>query len=133
MARTYNIFVSHSWKNIDQLIKLRDLLQKRGYFHVQFLEATPDVPINSDRAAYIKKKLKQRIENSDVVLAISGVYATKSYWMNWEIKTANSLNIPIIGVSPRGQIKNSSFVQNYSVDLVNWYTESIVNAIRKHA
>ena len=50
MANEYRIFISHSWSNIDDLKSLRKLLEQRGYFNVEFEEATPDVPINADKA-----------------------------------------------------------------------------------
>ena len=70
MAKTYTIFISHSWAYVADLNNLKNLLENRGYFNVQFEEATPDVPINSENANYIKHRLRQKISNSDVVLGI---------------------------------------------------------------
>ena len=71
MAKDYKIFISHSWKYPDDLKNLRNLLNQRGYFNVEFQEASQEEPINSANAAYIKQVLKSKILNSDVVLAIS--------------------------------------------------------------
>lgn len=133
MAKTYNIFISHSWTYVDDLKNLRNLLDSRGYFSIDFQEATPDVPINSENANYIKQRLKARILNSNAVLGIAGVYATHSEWMSWEIQTAYNNEIPIIGVIPRGQERISAVVNNYSIVNVRWNTESIVDAIRNNA
>ncbi len=133
MARTYNVFISHSWQYIDDLKKLRDLLKKRGYFNVEFEEATPDEPINSENAEYIKRRLKEKIKNSDIILGIAGVYASYSDWMEWELDTAIANEIPIVGVIPRGQLRISTVVSSRAKEVVGWNTESIVNAIRKWA
>ena len=133
MAKTYTIFISHSWAYIDDLNNLKGLLENRGYFNVQFEEATPDVPINSDNAYYIRQRLKQKISNSDVVLGIAGIYASHSEWMAWELDKALELGKPIIGVVPRGAERVSTVVSSRANEIVRWNTDSIVEAIRKWA
>lgn len=133
MAKEYKIFISHSWKYPDDLTNLRNLLNKRGYFNVEFQEASQDEPINSKNASYIKQVLKRKILESDVVIAISGIYASYSDWIDWEVKTSYNNDIPIIGVAPWGQERTSKTVTNCSIADVKWNTESIVRAIRTHA
>jgi len=133
MARTYSVFISHSWAHVDDLRALRDLLEKRGYFHVEFEESSPDKPINSENPEYIKRRLREKISNSDIVLGIPGMYASRSDWMKWELDTAMAEGIPIVGVIPWGQERVSSVVKLRAIECVGWNTESIVKAIRKHA
>ena len=133
MAKNYKIFISHSWSYSSDLTDLQNLLNSRGYFNVEFTEASKDVPINSTNATYIKAKLRAKISTSDVVLALAGIYASHSDWMPWELDTAKSLGIPIIGVIPRGQERISQEVYSRSVVDVKWSTESIVETIINHA
>ncbi len=133
MAKNYKIFISHSWSHSSDLTSLQKLLNSRGYFNVEFTEVSKDVPITSTNAAYLKARLKSKISSSDVVLALAGVYASHSEWMPWELDTAKSLNIPIIGIIPSGQERISQEVYSRSVVDVKWNTESIVEAIRNHA
>jgi hypothetical protein len=132
MAKDYKIFISHSWSYTEDLEALQKLLNARGYFNVTFLEATKKTPIDSENAAYVKTVLKARILQSDIVLALAGVYATHSDWMIWELETAKANNIPIVGVIPRGQERISTEVYSRSIVDVKWNTESIVDAIRTH-
>lgn len=110
MAKDYKIFVSHSWAHSEGLEALQKLLNSRGYFNVEFMEASKKVPINSVSAPYVKTVLRQRIVNSDIVLALAGIYASHSEWMVWELETAKINTIPIIGVIPRGQERISTEV-----------------------
>jgi hypothetical protein len=130
MARNYKVFISHSWSHIEDLRSLRNLLENRGYFNVEFEEATPDIPINSDNAYYVRQRLKQKISNSDIVLGIAGIYASHSEWMEWELDKALELGISIVGVIPRGAERISTVVSSRSKQDVRWNTESIVEAIR---
>ncbi|WP_444895506.1 TIR domain-containing protein [Microbulbifer sp. SSSA005] len=133
MAKKYNIFISHSWQNSDALRSLRRLLNDRGYFNVEFEEVSKDEPIDSKNASYIKNRLAEKIGNSNIVLGLAGMYASHSDWMEWELDKALDLNIPIVGVIPRGQERISTTVSSRSKVDVGWYTESIVAAIRDFA
>lgn len=133
MAKTYQVFISHSWSHVNDLRNLRNLLESRGYFHVEFTEVPPKNPINSANAYYVKQRLSEKIASSDVVLGIAGIYASYSDWMEWELDKAIANNIPIIGVVPWGQINISRVVSNRAKEIVRWNTESIVAAIRRNA
>jgi hypothetical protein len=133
MAKDYKIFISHSWAHTDDLEALQKLLNDRGYFNVEFMEASKKVPINSENAPYVKSVLKQKILNSDIVLGLAAIYASHSEWMIWELETAKNNGIPIVGVIPRAQERISSEVYSRSIVDVRWNTESIVAAIRSHA
>ena len=133
MAKEYHIFISHSWAYPDDLRNLRNLLNERGYFNVEFEEASANEPINSGNAVYIKNRLKQKISNSNIVLGIAGMYASYSDWMVWELDKALELDIPIVGVAPWGQERVSKTVSDRAKEVVRWNTESIVTAIRKWA
>lgn len=133
MAKDFHIFISHSWKYPEDLENLRNLLRNRGYFNVEFEEASPDEPINSVNASYIKQRLKRKIENSNIVLGIAGMYASYSDWIEWELGKATELRVPIVGVIPRGQERISTTVSYRAKENVRWNTESIVTAIRKWA
>lgn len=133
MAKDYKIFISHSWSYTEDLEALQKLLNSRGYFNVEFLEATKKTPINSESAPYVKSVLKSKILQSDIILALAAIYASHSDWMIWELETAKAHNIPIVGIIPRGQERISTEVYSRSIVDVKWNTESIVEAIRAHA
>ncbi len=133
MVKTYTIFVSHSWDHSDDLDNLHNLLSRRGYFYYDSQEVTKSSPINSENATYIKQRLRERIKNSNILLALTGIYASHSDWMKWEIETAKELGIPIVGIIPRGQVRISQVVFANSIVDVHWNTESIVQAIRSYA
>ncbi|QEY57736.1 hypothetical protein FXF61_00425 [Pseudomonas sp. C27(2019)] len=133
MAKEYKIFISHSWQYTDTLESLRNLINARSHFSATYEESTKDKPINSEDESYVKTRLAQKIGNSDIVLALAGVYASHSSWIEWELDKAIELDIPIVGVIPSGQERTSTIVSSRSIVDVRWNTESIIAAIRKHA
>lgn len=133
MAKNYNVFISHSWDHLDDLYSLRQHLQERGYFNVDFSEVTPENAIKSENIYYVHARVAQRIANADIVIGLAGVYASHSDWMTWELDKAIELSKPILGVIPRGQERISTVVSNRADKMVRWNTESIVAAIRELA
>ncbi len=130
--KDYKIFISHSWDNDQHHKDLKKKLEDAGYLNVDFEEATKYEPINSEDAKYIKQALKKKINNSNIVLGLAGMYANYSDWMEWELDTAHGI-IPIVGVIPWGQERVSTVVSSKSKEDVRWNIDSIVAAIRKHA
>lgn len=133
MAKEYKIFISHSWQYTDTLEALRKLINARDYFSAAYEESTKDKPINSEDVGYLKRRLAEKILGSDIILALAGVYASHSSWMQWELDKAIELGTPIVGIIPSGQDRISSIVSSRSIDNVRWNTESIIAAIRAHA
>lgn len=133
MAKTYYVFISHCWDYNDVLQNLKSLLDNRGYFSAEYTHVEKSEPINSTNASVIKYRITRKLEKSDVVLAIAGVYASYSDWMPWEMDKAKELGLNVIGVIPRGQEHISQEVYKRSVIDVRWNADSIVDAIRKYA
>ena len=133
MIRTYKVFISHSWDYVDDLMNLRRLLNNRPYFNAIYEEIPPHEAINSANATYIKDRIRKRIEESDVVIGMAGMYGSYSEWMKWEIETAKSIGKPVIAVVPWGQERVSSIKAGQADRIVRWNTESIVSAIRELA
>lgn len=133
MTKEYKIFISHSWQYTNTLEALRNLINARSNFSATYEESTKDKPINSEDESYVKTRLTQKIGNSNIVLALAGVYASHSSWMEWELDKAIELEIPIVGVIPSGQERISTIVSTRSTTDVRWNTESIIAAIRTHS
>lgn len=133
MAKTYSLFISHSWDHDDTLQSLKNLLNGRGYFSAVYTQVEKDCPINSEKAAVVKANITKRLQESDVLLAIAGVFASHSEWMQWEMDKAKELGLNVIGVIPRGQERISKEVYTRSVKDVRWNADSIVEAIREYS
>lgn len=66
-------------------------------------------------------------------MAIAGVFASHSEWMQWEMDKAKELGLNVIGVIPRGQEHISKEVYTRFVKDVRWNADSIVEAIREYS
>ena len=69
-----------------------------GYFDIKFEDTSIGVSINSEDANYIKRRIKEKIEESKTVLVLIGKETHKSEWVEWEIEKASELNKKLVAV-----------------------------------
>jgi hypothetical protein len=77
--------------------------------------------------------LNKQVRPVNCVLILGGMYAAHSEWILKEIKLAQDLNKPIVGIYPWGQQNMPLAIQNAAIELVGWNTSSIVSAIRRNS
>jgi len=135
MAKTYNLFISHSWSYSDAYEKLIALLRKRPYFAFRDYSVPKDDPIhNAPNSQALYDAIKRQMTWCHVVLVMAGVYATYSTWIRKEIRVAKTefqTPKPVIAIKPWAQTNISQFVRENADEIVAWNTESIIDAIRK--
>ena len=130
----YNLFISHSWNHGDAYDRLENLLKARAYFDYRNYSVPKDDPIHTnetDKDLY--EAIRNRIQLTQVVVNMAGVYATYSKWINKEIDIAQNafaVATSILAVEPWGSEKTSLVVKNAAEKIVGWNTESVVDAFQ---
>ena len=135
MAKTYNLFISHSWTYGDAYEKLCKLLNNARNFSFRNYSVPMDDPVhNADNMRELYDAIKARVVFCQVVLIMAGKYGTYSKWIRREIKIANEdYDKPILAIRPWANEQVSSVVSNAANKLVGWNTNSIVSGIREIA
>ncbi|MCD8286863.1 MAG: TIR domain-containing protein [Clostridia bacterium] len=128
----YNLFISHSWKYADQYDRLVALLDAKDNFDFKNYSIPMDDPINdTDSDKELKEAIRNHISPASCVIVLAGVYATYSKWINIEIELAQEMGKKILAVKIRGNVEVSTVVSDAADEIVNWNTDSIVEAIRR--
>lgn len=133
------VFISHAWDYSDHYTKLSEWV-----FHMQwhwtqnnqpiYFENTSipkNDPVHARGKQALENAIANRIAQSHVIVAPSGLYASHSEWIKFELQVAMQFNIPIVQVNPWAQEKKSTIVQQYANHEVGWNSQSVVNAIIK--
>ncbi len=135
--KTYRLFISHSWDYHECYERLVNILDKAPNFKWHNHSVPKSKPVLDPDKKFSKKKLMEelgeQIQGAHCVLILGGMYATHSYWIEKEIETFVKTEKPIIGIVPWGQEQVPRVVQDAATEMVGWNTDSIVDAIRKHA
>jgi hypothetical protein len=135
MAKTYNLFLSHSWAYPDAYYGLKNLLDKDITFNYSDYSIPKNDPIHTngtDRELY--NAIKNKISPCSAVLIMAGVYSSYSKWIDKEIKIAkNEFILPkkIIAIEPWGSEKTSAVVKNNADKVVGWNSRPIMSAIKE--
>lgn len=134
---TYNLFISHSWAYGDAYDRLVEFLDAAPYFSYKNYSVPKDDPIHTngtDKELYAA--IQRKIQLTQVVVILAGVYASHSKWINKEIRiaqTAFTITTPILAVEPWAAEKTSRPVKDAANLIVGWNTKSIVGGIRELA
>jgi hypothetical protein len=79
-------------------------------------------PYNSERAEYIRSRLKERINQSSTTVVYVSENTAKSHWVEWEVKTSLELGKRVIamykGDAPPSNMP--SWLQNTNITKVAW-------------
>ena len=135
MAKTYNLFISHSWTYSDAYEKLIGLLDNDSNFSYKNYSVPKDDPIHTkgtDKELY--QAIKNQMSSCSVVLILAGVYASYSKWINKEIIIAQeefSTPKKIIAIEPWGSEKTSTVVKDAADKIVKWNSSSVISAIKE--
>ena len=132
----YNLFISHSWNYSDAYEKLVDLLDNHPYFSYRNYSVPRQEALiirGSNYRAQLKSKIRNQMYFCNVIIILSGVYASYSNSIQLEIEVAQELVKPIIAIAPWGADKTSSVVNEAADTIVRWNTSSIVDAIRAYS
>lgn len=94
--KKYDVFISHRFSNLDEVIVLYNILNKRGYSCYCDWSCDTTFLIRDLANEYTAEILKIRIEQSSVVVFLDN--KTSSSWVNLELEHAKKLNKKIFNL-----------------------------------
>jgi hypothetical protein len=136
--RHYNVFISHAWDYNDDYDGIVNLLNVDRSFVWTNLSVPIEAPLKMTlflKKSYrgIVRQLDERIALADCVLVLAAMYFKDRGWIQSEIEAALEFGKPIIAISPRGQERFPSDLEQIAEERVGWTSKSIIDAIRRRA
>ena len=135
-TRQIHIFISHAWAHSHHYDTLAEWIFMEkwsvGQASLQFLDYSipKDNPVhNAVNDLQLKRAIFDKIARSHVIVIPSGMYATKSKWIQKEIDGALEYGKPILAVNPHGQQRKAGIVLNNSTKAVGWNKKPVINSI----
>jgi hypothetical protein len=133
--KTYDLFLSHVWKSSEnsEYNRLCLLLNQTNNFSWRNYSVPSHDPLGTKTDFDLKQALVRQIRPINCFIVVTGMYINYRKWIFEEIKIAQSLNKPIVGVMPWGQLRVPLEIQNIAKEIVGWNGESVASAVRRYA
>ncbi len=124
------LFISHAWKYdvaYNTLVRWFNDAPNFSWRNCS-IPSTDALPDKTTKG--LAEGITRQINPAQGVLIIAGMYAAHSGWIDYEISEARRMGKTIIGVRPWGQERMPVKVQEAAHVMVNWNSQSIINAVR---
>lgn len=128
------LFISHPWDaaNRKRTQALMSLLEKSGDdFQYQNSAPIASNAIDSSDEYYLRRKLRERIRASDILIFVAAMYVSKSRWIKFEIQTALTYGKPVLAVKPMNAKRSPRIISELGVTQCAWRADSIIKKIRQ--
>lgn len=125
----YNLFISHAWHRSEHYKKVVEWLDDSNITYRNY-SVPEENPLHCGNKTKLKEDLTAQIRPASCIIILSGMYASHSEWIEYEINEAVRMGKYIIGVCPWGQERVPVIVQNNADVMVGWNSASVINAIK---
>lgn len=116
-----NVFISFAHENMNEVNLLRGQA-KSERSPIEFNDWSVSEPYDSERAAYIKQRISDRITQSSVTVVYMSPESATSPWVAWEVARSLELGKKVLAVY-KGTTKpalNFSAVSDNDIKCVAW-------------
>jgi hypothetical protein len=100
--KNYHLLISHSWNYSTRYNTIVHWLNSTNCFKWSNHSVSGDNPLDTSAKTELRQKLTNQVRGCNAVIIISGMYATYSEWIGYEINKAIQMRKPIIGIRPWG-------------------------------
>lgn len=129
-----NVFISFSHEDMDEVNLLRGQ-SKNEKSDLEFSDYSVKQAFNSENSDYIRRKIREKLENTSVTVVYLSPSSMKSDWVRWEIEQSIKMGKGVVAVhkgdTPPPNIP--SHIKDNVSDVVRWGHDAIMSAVDKAA
>ena len=116
-----NVFISFAYEDLNEVNLLRGQAKNENS-EIEFNDLSVKEPFDSQRAEYIRQKIRERINQSSVTIVYLSADTAQSKWVSWEIEKSVELGKRVIaahsGDKPPGPLPE--FITDRKIRVVPW-------------
>jgi hypothetical protein len=116
-----NVFISFAHEDLNEVTLLRGQAKNENS-EIEFNDFSVKEPYQSERAEYIRQKIRERINQSSITVVYLSAGTAKSDWVKWEIEKSIELGKQVIathsGDKPAAPIPE--FITDNKIRVVPW-------------
>lgn len=92
-----NVFISFAYEDIDEVNLLRGQAKNENA-DIEFNDVSVREPFDSERAEYVKQKIRERINRCSTTVVYLSPATENSKWVDWEVDKSIELGKRVIAV-----------------------------------
>lgn len=132
-ARTRRVFLSFHAEDLKQVSGFR-LMVRNPRVELSLYEPSAGQPVDSERSAYIRTRIRELIRASEVLVCLIGNGTAWRDWVDWELGVAKELHKGICGVRLKGSRgRTPPLLRELGAVVASWDLGRIVAAIEQAA
>jgi hypothetical protein len=127
------VFLSFHQEDLAQVRGFRLMMTNR---HLRLAISDDDsrYPVDSEQSTYIKRAIRQRIKNVDVLVCLIGSGTAWRDWVDWEISTALQERRGVCGIRLKGSRgRTPEILRDTGVRIAPWSVPFMTAAIEQAA
>ena len=124
------VFISFQNEDLNEVNLFRGQAKNEDS-ELDFIDSSLKVPFNSENAEYIKRGIRDRIDQCSVTVVFVGEKTHESEWVDWEIRESIKRGRGVVAVISRddSSIKIPKAVTENNIKVVPWKHAKIKEAI----
>ena len=102
---------------------------------MEFYDYSVKIPFDSSDAAYIRRKIREKIQPVHVTVCLIGRLTHTSTWVNWELRESKEFGKVLMGVRIGNTLSDTvpKPLLEYNAPILPWDIDKIVTAIEREA
>jgi hypothetical protein len=132
-ARARTVFLSFHQEDLAQVSGFR-LMMKNRHLKLDISDDASRYPVDSEHSTYIKRAIREKIRNAEVVVCLIGNGTAWREWVDWEIQTAHEERRGICGIrlkDSRG--RTPEILRDVGAKVAPWSAPLMTAAIERAA
>ncbi len=127
-----NVFISFSNEDLNEVNLLRGQA-KNDDNDLEFSDRSLKEPFNSENAEYIKRGIREKIDQASVTIVYLSKDSASSKWVDWEIRESLRKGKGVIGVyqGDSAPARLPSAFKEHKLKTVKWSHQALTNAIEQ--
>src|ERR1017187_9047650 len=116
-----NVFISFAFEDLDEVNLLRGQARNEKR-EIEFNDLSVREAFDSERAEYIRQKIRERINRCSAVIVYLSAATAASRWVRWEVEKGLELGKRVIAVHSGDTPPENlpAFIRDQGIKVVRW-------------
>ena len=129
-----NAFISFDSEDLNEVNLLRGQAKNENT-DIKFNDWSVKEPFNSERAEYIRRRIRERIRQCSVTIVYLSEKTASSKWVDWEIRESLAMGKGVVamhkGSKPPSRLPKA--IKDNKIPVVPWNQRELAKAIKKQS